>query len=74
MTKTTFHSSAQDPDIAKYDGMACEVLSKLGPDQVDEEVGDMFNVRFDDGHELHVFADELEWSGDMLSHELESRS
>lgn len=59
MTKTIFHSSSHDADISAYDGAECEVLSKLGPDLVDEEVGDMFNVRFADGHELHVFADEL---------------
>lgn len=59
MNKAIFHSSSHDEDIAQYDRRECVVLAKLGPDLVDEEVGDMFNVRFDDGHELHVFADEL---------------
>lgn len=58
--KTIFHSSTSDADIADYDGRECVVLGRLGEDLVDEEVGPMFNVLFDDGHELHVFADEIE--------------
>lgn len=59
MKKAIFNSSSHDEDILKYDGQECEIIARLDSDIVDEEVGDMFNVRFSDGHELHVFADEI---------------
>ena len=35
------------------------VIRQLGPDEVDEEIGRMYHVRFQDGFEGDVFEDEL---------------
>lgn len=54
-----FHSTAYDHDINTYDGHECEIVRPLRPDEADEEVGPMFKVRFANGAEHDVFADEL---------------
>lgn len=49
-----------DPIISRYHMHTAEVVRPLGSDEADEEVGPMFLVRFDDGHEAEAFEDELE--------------
>jgi hypothetical protein len=60
-----FRSSASlgsdGPVISRYDRHTCEVVRPCTAEEVDlEEVGPMFVVRFDDGHEDDAFIDELE--------------
>lgn len=51
--------STGETDLAAHTGQWCEVLTELGDDERDEEVGRMFHVRFDDGFESDVFLHEL---------------
>lgn len=44
---------------AKQKSVQVNVLRKLGEDEVDEEVGDMYEVSLPDGSRQHAFADEL---------------
>ena len=43
----------------KYPCKAVRVLSQLGPDLVDSEVGPMFEVQICEGNTFHAFLDEL---------------
>ena len=47
-------------ELERRDGMKVEVLRKLDGSECDEEeTGPMYKVRFEDGFESDVFADEL---------------
>lgn len=47
-------------DLLKYNGMKCEVLGKLNDSEYDkEDVGNMYNIRLDNGDEIQAFEDEL---------------
>lgn len=59
-----FSSHGTDSRLTKYDGQRCTVIRPLDATEADEEVGPMFKVRFEDGHEADAFEDELyDWSG-----------
>lgn len=47
------------PDHVAHSGQLCVIVRELGDDERDEEVGPMFEARFDDGAELVVLYDEL---------------
>jgi hypothetical protein len=42
-----------------YSGQRAVIVRQLGTDEVDDEVGPMYRVRFDDGEEFDAFDDEL---------------
>ena len=73
MTVATFHpTSVQDghPGYKERDGWRVTIVRKLTEDEVDEEVGYMYEVVFVDGVATHAFSDELvplesESSGDI---------
>jgi hypothetical protein len=47
-------------EYVEHSGQECEILSELGDDERDPEVGPMFAIRFADGVELVAHYDELE--------------
>lgn len=56
----TYVFRTNDTDLAKYNQTKVTVLRKLTKDECDiEDVGNMYKVRFEDGYERDVFADEL---------------
>lgn len=57
--KRLFTCSSIDPEIMKYEGEVCEIVRHLTGAEADAEVGPMYEVRFADGHMLHVFEDEI---------------
>lgn len=48
-----------DSDKRERGPVEVEVLRKLGSDECDAEVGDMYAVRLPDGSVEHAFSDEL---------------
>lgn len=63
-----FDSHGRDSELNSRTGETVEVLCQLSKDKIDEEeTGPMFQVRFKDGFETDVFADELTltaWNAD----------
>ncbi len=47
------------PDYTAHSGQVVTVVQKLGPDEVDPEVGEMFVIRATDGWEGHALREEL---------------
>lgn len=56
----TLRNPSRAAGLAGREGTPVEIVRRLGPDQVDEEVGPMYVVRLPSGLLLHVFADELD--------------
>lgn len=54
-----FIFQTQQSDLRHLQAKACEIVRPLTLDEADEEVGQMFKVRFDDGTEVDAFEDEL---------------
>lgn len=55
----TFHPYSTDEYHVAHAGLTCEVVSEIGSDERDAEVGPMFTVKFDDGTTVQAFAGEL---------------
>lgn len=47
------------PFLWERSGQLVEIVRELSSEEVDEEVGAMFQIRFDDGKMAHAYADEL---------------
>ena len=64
--------TALEQPLDAHSGQTCRVLRALRRPEVDPEVGRMYRVRFADGFESDVFADELgPVEGDALKTERE---
>lgn len=52
--------NTMDSELRKYNGTEIEVIRPLTEDEADIfDVGNMYEVRFNDGYERDVFEDEL---------------
>lgn len=59
--RVVYNSHGADSELNTRSGDSVEVIGLLDPNMYDiEEVGIMYRVKFTDGFETDVFADELE--------------
>lgn len=65
MDKYIFDTHGADSDLNERSGQQVEIIRQLTKDEVDDEIGKMFKIRFSDGFEADAFEDELskvEWN------------
>ena len=47
-------------DLIKFNGLGCVIISELDESEYDkEEVGNMFNIKLENGVEIQAFEDEI---------------
>lgn len=58
-TYPNYGTPPEYPEHVAHSGQECVIVREYGDDERDEEVGPMFDAKFDDGAVLQVLYDEL---------------